>query len=283
MSLTSSSSSSYAPPAGPAYPTAPLLVRYGLLNALADFRATYSWRSWLFGWLGRMLAQVVFFTGLGRALGDPATVRYLALGNALMTCVIDTMAVVASTSGERRAGTLSLLIAGPADPVWVFVGRSLHWPASGVVTSLVALFGLGPVFGVTWRPAQVPGVVALVALTALATYCVGLFLAMIVLSVPRLRNVVSNCAYLAMMAFCGVQVPLGYWPAPVRWAAQAVPLTHTLRALRLVAEGAGWTAPLRPVTLALLAAVAWLLAAFATFRWLVAVPARRAGTLDLSV
>ncbi|MER6435950.1 MULTISPECIES: ABC transporter permease [unclassified Streptomyces] len=264
------------------YPSALHLVRYGFLNAAADFRATYTWRSWLFGWLGRMLAQVLFFTGLGRVVDQPGAARYLALGNALMTCVVDTMAVVATTSGERRAGTLSLLVASPADPVWVFVGRSVHWPVSGVATALVALFGLGPFFGVTWSPAQVPLVVLLTVLTALGTYCVGLFLAVLVVNVPRLRNVVSNCAYLGMMAFCGVQVPVGFWPRGVGAAVQAVPLTHTLKALRALGDHRSTAQVLTPVLPAVLTGALWLAAAVVTFRWLVAVPARRAGTLDLS-
>ncbi|MDO0925035.1 ABC transporter permease [Streptomyces sp. TG1A-8] len=257
-------------------------MRYGFLNAVADFKATYTWKSWLFGWLGRMLAQVVFFTGLGGVLGQPGGVRFLALGNALMTCVVDTMAVVATTSGERRAGTLSLLVASPADPFWVFAGRSLHWPVSGTATALVALLGLGPLFGVTWHPSQIPPVVLLTALTALGTYCVGLFLAAVVVSVPRLRNVVSNCAYLAMMAFCGVQVPVGFWPSGLEALARAVPLTHTLHALRAVADGRPAADVLHPALLALLAGASWLGAAALALHWLVAVPARRAGTLDLS-
>jgi ABC-2 type transport system permease protein len=263
------------------YPSAIHLVRYGFLNAMADFRATYTWKSWSFGWLGRMLAQVAFFTGLGQVIGQPGGVRFLALGNALMVCVIDTMAVVATTSGERRAGTLSLIVASPANPVWVFVGRSVHWPLSGTATSLVALFGLGPVFGLSWPPGQILPVVALVLLTAFSTYCLGLFLAVLVLNVPRLRNVVSNAGYLAMMAFCGVQVPVGFWPPAVRAAAQAVPLTHTLAALRLVNAGAG-AAAAWPALLAALTGAGWLLAALGAFRWLVSVPARRAGTLDFS-
>ncbi|GAB2942232.1 ABC transporter permease [Streptomyces heilongjiangensis] len=264
------------------YPSPFHLVRYGVLNAVADFKATYTWRSWSFGWLGRMLAQVLFFTGLGGMLDHPGAVRYLALGNALMTCVVDTMAVVATTSGERRAGTLSLLVASPADPMWVFAGRSLHWPVSGFATASVALFGLGPFFGVTWAAAQVPLVLLLIALTALGTYCVGLFLAVLVINVPRLRNVVSNCAYLAMMAFCGVQVPVDFWPRAVGAVVQAVPLTHTLRALRAVSDNRPAAEVFGPVVPAVLTAGCWLLAAVVTFRWLVAVPARRAGTLDLS-
>jgi ABC-2 type transport system permease protein len=260
----------------------PLLVRYGFLNAVADFKATYTWKSWLFGWLGRMLAQVVFFTGLGRVLDQPDSVRFLALGNALMTCVVDTMAVVATTSGERRAGTLGLLVSSPADPVWVFAGRSLHWPISGTATALVALFGLGPLFGVTWSASQIPAVVLLTVLTALGTYCFGLFLAVLVVNVPRLRNVISNCAYLGMMAFCGVQVPLDFWPRGIQVSAQAIPLTHTLQALRAVNDGGTAAEVLTHVVPALLAAAFWLCAALATFRWLVTVPARRAGTLDLS-
>ncbi|MFD1050648.1 ABC transporter permease, partial [Kibdelosporangium lantanae] len=205
--------------------------------AYADFRATYTVRSWVFGWLGRMLAQVTFFTGAGAVFGRTEALAYLVIGNALMTCVMEAMMVVASTCWERDTGTLEPLCAAPASIGWVFVGRSVQWPVSGSATSLVALFGLAPWFGVRWDLSQVGPVVLLTLVTAAATYCFGLLVGSFVLAVPGLRNIASNVAYLVMMAVCGVVTPLTTWPPTIQAFAQLLPLTHGLEAIRAVHDG----------------------------------------------
>jgi ABC-2 type transport system permease protein len=246
-------------------------------NAYADFRAVYTWRTWVFGWLGRMLAQVTFFTYLGILLGSPEQVRFMVLGNAVMTCVVESMMVVASTSWERWMGTLPLIAAAPAGPLWIFFGRSLQWPLSGSGTSLVALFALGPFFGVTFRVGQVPAVVALVLLIALSTYCFGLFVAALTLLRSGLRNLASNALYLTMMAICGVQVPVHFWPGWVRGLAQAFPLTHGLEALRALHSGAPVLAAAgRAAGLGLV----WLALAHFAFRWVLRRGRQRGGLED---
>ncbi|PRY40489.1 ABC transporter permease [Umezawaea tangerina] len=249
--------------------------------AFADARAIYTWRTWTFGWLGRMLAQVVFFTYLGTKVGGAEQTVRLVLGNAVMTSVVESLSVVASTGWERMSGTLPLLVAAPTRPVWVFFGRSLQWPVSGTATSLVALFGLAPLFGVSWQAAQVPAVVALVGLAALGSYCFGLLLAALVLRAYGLRNVVSNAAYLLMMPLCGVLVPAEVLPGPARAVGALLPLTHVLTALRGVVAHSPPAAVLVPTGMAVLTTIGWFAAASFAFDVLVR-GARRSGTLDLT-
>ena len=82
-----------APPAPCAAPAAPRpriahIVGYSAANAYADFRASYTWTSWTFGWLTRMLSQVCFFGLMGHLLGSPARTRYLVIGNAVLAWVM---------------------------------------------------------------------------------------------------------------------------------------------------------------------------------------------------
>ncbi|MFE3763348.1 ABC transporter permease [Streptomyces sp. NPDC059104] len=257
------------------------VIRHSAANAFADMRVIYTWKSWTFGWLGRMLAQVTYFVMLGHVVGGSGQTTYLVVGNSLMTCAIESLSVVASSAWERQAGTLSLITASPARPVWVFVGRSLQWPISGTGTSLVALFALGPAFGVHWRAEQIVPVVVIVCVTAVTTYFLGLFLAAVILNAGGLRNVVSNVAYLVMMAICGVQVPVGYWPRWVGFVADGVPLTHLLAALRALADGSGPAHVAVLVAKGLLVGVCWLVAAHLAFTSLVS-RGRRAGTIDFA-
>src|SRR5690625_3251743 len=119
-------------------------------TAWADLRTIYTPLTWTVGWLGRIVMQVAFFGLIGLLLDDPAAVVYLFLGQAVMVCVVEVFMSVPSTTWERACGTLSLLVSTPG-PVWpVFVGRSVQWLPSGIATASVAMFAVGPFFGLRW-------------------------------------------------------------------------------------------------------------------------------------
>ncbi|MBA3417869.1 MAG: ABC transporter permease [Geodermatophilaceae bacterium] len=259
----------------------PRIVGYSAANALADFRATYSVKTWTFGWLGRVVSQVIFFALIGRLLDSPEAAAYLLVGNAVMIAALEAMMVVASTTWERRAGTLPLLIAAPSPLAPVFVGRSLQWLPSGVATALIALFVAGPLFGVTWSLGEGLVVALLVVVVAVTTYCFGLFLAALVLRAMEWRNIISNVAYLTMMAICGVMVPVSFWPSWVQGVAQALPLTHGLRAVRRVAADGVGSPIVLDCLLAIGIAALWLALAAGALRWL-AEQGRRDGSIEFA-
>ncbi|HEU5110070.1 MAG TPA: ABC transporter permease, partial [Micromonosporaceae bacterium] len=209
----------------------------------------------------------------------PGQVQYLVVGNAVMTCVVEAMMVVASSGWERKLGTVPLLVASPAGLIWVYAGRSLQWPVSGAGTSLVALLVLGPAFGVSWTAGRVLPVVLLVLVASFTTYCVGLLLGAMIFNARDLRSVVSNGASFGMMVVCGVQVPVDTWPGWVQGFAAALPLTHALAAIRTVAAGGAAAGAAREAGLALALGAVWLAAAAAVLRIQVA-RGRRAGTID---
>jgi ABC-2 type transport system permease protein len=212
------------------------ILRYSTVNAWADMWVMYSPLGWATAWLGRVVMQVVFFAMIGVLLDSPDAVRFLFIGNAVMITSLEALIAVASTTWERRQGTLPLLVASPSRLWPVFVGRSVQWLPSGVVTASVALFAVGPAFGVTWTPARALAAFGCLVVVAVSTYCVSLTLAALVLAVMELRNVVSNIAHVVMMLTCGVMVPVSFWPGWVQGLAQALPLTHALAAVRTLAD-----------------------------------------------
>src|SRR6185312_4234351 len=103
------------------------VLRHSARNAWADLRVVYTPVSWTFGWLGRIVMQVVFFALVGVLLDSPEQQRFLFIGNAVMVTAHEVMMCVASTTWERTTGTLPLLVAAPSRLWPVFVGRSLQW------------------------------------------------------------------------------------------------------------------------------------------------------------
>jgi ABC-2 type transport system permease protein len=150
---------------------------------------------------------------------------------------------VVSTQWERAHGTFPLIVASPSRLEWVLAGRSLQWPLSGAATSSVALLVLAPILGVTVPWGRAPLIVVLVLLVSFASYALGLVIALAALPWPGVRNIVYNVSYLVMLAICGAQVPVRFWPAPVQVLAESIPATWGITAIRAALSGQPVLAP----------------------------------------
>ncbi|WP_432103121.1 ABC transporter permease [Streptomyces sp. bgisy091] len=277
-----------APPAPHTAPSSPsrrarqLLscARQGAVVALADFRVFYTWRTWLGGWLVRLLCQTVFYAllaGMTDDTGDSGYVGYVVVGAAVMIGTTEALLTTASTTWDTHTGTMPLLVASPAPPGFYYLGRSVQWPLSGVVTCSVALLGLSPLFGVAWEPWQLPAAVALVALCTFGTYSLALAVGVLALLAPSARNVLGTLVVMAVTAFCGAMIPVSHWPFAVRAVIWCVPTTHGLEAVRQLLDGspgALW----REIGLTLAATTGWTAIALTGFH-LVFSRARRGGSL----
>jgi ABC-2 type transport system permease protein len=257
------------------------VLRNALLVALEDFKVNYTWKTWTFGWMVRMFAQAIFFAMIGRLLGSPVRVHYLLVGNAVMIAAACGLLVVASTTWERRSGTLPLLVAAPGSLLAVFMGRSVEWVPDGFVTSLITIAVVGPLFGLPLPLPRVLWLAPLVLLVTATTYCFGTFLAAWVLRAMEIRNLVSSLASLSMMAICGVNVPLSFYPAWLQAIAQVLPVTHGLQAIRDLLAGASSHAVWTNVGWESAVGLGWLLLAVASFR-LLAESGRKDGSIEFA-
>lgn len=257
------------------------ILRHAVASGFADYSVMYTPLTWTFGWMARVLCQVTFFALIGRLLGSDEVTRYLLVGNAVMFVVIEACFVNASTTWERRAGTLPLLVAAPVNPLTVFFGRSLFWLVTGTTSSSLALFILAPVFGVnlSWPSALLA--VPLILVVGFSAYCCAIMFAGIVLRFMHLRNVAGNVINLSVMAFCGVQVPRQFWPEAVQWITAFLPVSHGLQAIRDLLDGAAASTILAGVALELAVAGGWLVLAALTFRHL-AEGGRKNGSIEFA-
>jgi ABC-2 type transport system permease protein len=255
------------------------VLRYAVVTGFQDYSVTFTWKTWLAGWYVRVLFQVVFFALIGRLLGSDARLHYLLVGNALMLAAIGSLFAVAGTTWERRAGTLPLLVAAPSSPLVVFVGRSAWALTDGFVSSIAAFFVAAPLFGLDLPWPRTLLVVPLTALVAGSCYALGTFLGGLVLRAMSMRNVAANITWGTIMAIGGVNVPVSYYPEPVQWLAQVLPLTHGLEAIRELLAGEPFGSLVPDAGLELLVGCSWLALALITFNRL-AEGGRRDGSIE---
>jgi ABC-2 type transport system permease protein len=181
-------------------------------------------------------------------------------------------------ANERNYGTLSPLLATPANRLAIFTGRALPFVVNGLV---VSAFG----FAVSWllldfRPAE--GSVPALALVVTVTTCSCTALGMLIGSIGlRARDVFfgANLVYFLMLLACGVNVANEDLPGWLAAIGRCLPLTHGIEAAREVAAGEplGDVAGLL-VTEALIG-LAYASAAYVLFRFFEA-EGRRRGSLE---
>lgn len=255
------------------------VIRYAALTGYYDYRGIYTWRTWLLGWYLRVVSQVVFFALIGELLGSRARTHELLVGMSVLLAAVTSFVAVASTAWERWSGTLSLLVASPTSPVTVFAGRSVTFVGDAMLTSLGSFFAAAAIFDLPLPWPRVLLVVPLLLVVASSSYMLALFLGGLVLRALSTRNVVSNVATGTMMAIGGVAVPISYYPEPVQWLAQVLPLTHGLQAIRDTLDDAGAAAIPTNVALEAVVGLGWLAAALVTFDHL-AESGRRDGSIE---
>jgi ABC-2 type transport system permease protein len=254
------------------------ILRHSFVTAIADYRAFFTWKTWIFAWLVRLLCQVALFAMLGRLIGSPEKTAYLLIGNAVFVAATSVMLVCSSTGLERSAGTLPLLVAAPSSFFTVFVGRSAQWVLDGLACSTISLFLLGAVFGI--YPPMPVGLLAipLIAVITVSIYSFGLVLGALAMRAMELRSLVGNLGSLVLMVLTGVQVSTSFWPVPLGHVAQVLPITHGLQGMRDLFAGS--TTDLgRQVALELVVALGWMLVAAFTF-WRFAESGRKDGSIE---
>lgn len=236
-----------------------ILIRESAVFAVAEMRATHTLLTYVFGWLLRLVLQTVFFALVAGYVGTQDSVRYSLVGNAVVLACLESMIVVLMMVQERSTGTLPLLAACPTSHVPVYLGRGLHWMVSGLVSSCTAFIVLPFLLGVALPWPRAALCLPVIMLVCVSSYCYGCVLGAIGLRYMGVTWLLLNLGYLPVMAICGVNVPLSFWPWPLHALAEVLPVTHGLLAVRGVlaanpasevltqvaleaAVGAGWLA-----------------------------------------
>ena len=239
----------------PAAPAA--LVRESVVFAIAEMRATHTRQTYVFGWLLRLMLQTIFFALVAGYVGSRPALRYSLVGNSIVLGCLESMIVVLMMVQERSTGTLPLLAMSPTSHVPVYFGRGLHWMASGALSSITAFVVLPFALGVPLPWPRAVLALPVILVVCASSYCYGCLLGALGLRFMSVTWLLLNLGYLPIMAICGVNVPLSFWPAPVHALAEVLPVTHGLLAIRGMLDSASIVAILAQIGLEVVVAIGW--------------------------
>jgi len=241
------------------------VVWYSIVNGANDYWSIFTLKSWVFGWLIRVVSQVTFFALIGKLLQKQAQTDFLLIGNAVMVAGMGATFALHQPTNERGNGTLPLLLASPSRPVVVMLARGLYVVADAIWSALLGLAIVGPAFGLHFPWPRVLLVIPLTVLVGAAAYCFSTFLAGVIIAHRNINNLVVNTTIVLLMALCGVNVPVSFFPTWLEWISRCLPITDGLEAIRGVLAGDAWSSIAAHVGGELLSASGWLALALLTF------------------
>jgi ABC-2 type transport system permease protein len=230
------------------------VIRYAFATGWQEFRTD----TWAPGWLLRIVAQAAFFSMLGQLLDSPTRLEYLLIGNIVVVGALATAIAVPQSTWDRSDGTYPLLVIAPTNLLFPTLGRTLCRLVGAILFSLAGFVVLSLLFDIPHPWPEVLAIAPLLALTCLGCYCLMLFLGAVANYIPQARNLVHNTATMSLMAFSGVNVPLSFWPGWLQVIANCLPITHGLKAVRLLLAGGDASSVLTAAGLELLVAASWL-------------------------
>ena len=227
----------------------------------------------------QMIAQAVFFSLLARLFESPDQERFLLIGNAVAVGAANVAWTIQATTWDRWIGAYPLMVIAPSSLAPAVMGRTSIWLPAGMATTLLTLLVMAIAFDLELPWPATIALVPLVFLTSLSTYCFSLFLGALAIRTPRARNFIHSVITIGARAFCGVSVPIAFWPEGVQIAVQILPITHGLQAIRLLLDEAPASQVLMSASLELAVALGWItLAAVAMDR--LADAGRADGSID---
>jgi len=233
------------------------IYRHGLLVGARDFAIFWNWKTWCGGWMLRILTNVFVWVLLGRLLGSPEKLHYLIVGFAA-TAGVGTFAVAAA-SWDRLDGTYPLLVVAPGSIAPALFGRMSVWMFGWIASAFVTFFIVTLAFQWTFSASSAAITLAIIVLICVTTFFLTVAVGALASLAPRIRNMCSFLVTLVIMAFCGVSVPVSFWPGWLQVLCNLLPVTHGLGAIRLVLGEAGNGAEiLRGVGLEAVVGAGWL-------------------------
>lgn len=255
------------------------IYRYGLLVGIRDFALFWTWKSWFGGWMLRIITNALTWIYMGSLLHSPGTLQFLLIGNAA-TAGFGTYSVAAA-AWDRSSGTYPLMVIAPGKTAAAILGRmsiwGYGWIASGVLTFVILL----PVFGLHPGTGVVAAALLLIALMSITTFLFSGFLGAFANRVPKVRSIIGWALIYAIITFCGVSVPVQFWPHPVQFVIAFLPVTHGLQALRMLLVHGPARAILIQAGLEAVVGLGWLVLAIFAFDWF-ADAGRASGSIELA-
>lgn len=215
-------------------------LRIFFVGGNISYRALFNWLRpgiYIPTMLGSPLFQILFFAYVGRFSGLRDD-TFFVVGNAVqVSSMAGIYGMTMTVANERTYGTLSPLLASPANRIALFLGRAIPPILNGLFVSTFGFIVGAALLDFTLSASSIPSLGVALLVTVFSCTALGMAIGSVGL---RAKDVffASNLVYFLMLLFCGVNVPLETLPGWMQAIGRGLPLTHGIEAARAIASEA---------------------------------------------
>lgn len=159
------------------------------------------------------------------------------IGNAFLLCVNTCLFSLGNSFvGERYYGRIRSMIVSPASRIGMILEKGLFVSLETTVTTFVGFLVGCLVFDVSLKNISIVLVLVMILLSTIAAVGFGLFLAVFGLITDQMHFVLNVVNYV-LLILTGAEFPVSQLPAGCQFISQALPLTRSIEAARLLFAG----------------------------------------------
>lgn len=192
--------------------------------------------------LGSIFTHIIIFYFISKLIGENASVHLQKYGGNYFSFVLIGIAfsgyLTASLHSfatnirrEQMMGTLEAMLTSPTK-LWVIIVSSSLWNFIFASISVVVYLSLGYFLGVDFSSANILGAFIILILTILTFSSIGIIASSFIMIFKR-GNPIAALVSLASSVLGGVFFPITMFSESVRVFSHLIPITYSLRALRL--------------------------------------------------
>ncbi len=251
-------------------------------GALLSYVALFHWlqpTTYLASKIFMPLSQILFFTLLGTFATGAQNSSFYVIGNALQIAAVSGIyGVTMSIGGDRWNGTLPYLFGTPANRLVMILGRASIHIVDGMLGVMIGFLWGVLLLGLDLSHTDLLALALTILITTFSTSGLGVLMGGLGLVTANVM-VVNNSVYFLLLLFSGANIPTSALPGWMQGLSEILPLTHGIRATRLLVAGANLDQVAPLLRTEFLIGLAYATLGYVLFRWFEIV-AKRRGTLE---
>jgi ABC-2 type transport system permease protein len=252
-------------------------------GAVLSYRALFQWLTpavYLASKIVSPFSQMIFFTLLGTLATGAQTASFYVIGNAMQIAAMSGIyGATMSIGGDRGNGTLPYLFGTPANRLLIFAGRVSFHILDGMLNVVIGFVWGLLILGLDLSRTDLPALALTILITTFSTSGLGLLMGCLSLITVNVM-LVNNAVYFVLLVLSGANIPVASLPAPLQVVSEVLPLTHGIRASRLLIAGADLAQVAPLLGTELLIGISYALLGYVMFRWF-ETQAKKRGTLEI--
>lgn len=216
-----------------------IVIRNKLGFTYLSYKALYSYKSLKTFLLFRVLdpfLHYLFFAVIASFFVGSEYLQFIVIGNiAFYTTQVMLLNFIMMFRSERHYGTLELNVAAPMSTLFIVMRKSLVPLMDSLFVFISGLIIGKFFFGLSFDLSQMMNLVLILAVTMFSILSFCLLIGAFSLVFANV-NLFLNLLLAALQIFCGVNFAITFLPDVLQYISQALPLTHSIEALRIVYE-----------------------------------------------